>query len=188
MIRYLRGKVVDKIRTQLVIDVQGVGYGVFVTPKTVTITPLGHDITCYITESIREDAHDLYGFMTTDERDMFELLRKVSGIGPKAALALLGFYTPFELMNILQSSDIDRLSLVSGIGKKMASKIIVELKDRTGLPTALSSPDSADAETVTALQSLGYTSAEINQILIKVPVSLTQSDEKITWILQHLGE
>ncbi len=183
MIRYLQGKVVDKIRSQVVLDVHGVGYGVFVTPKLLTNSTHGEELICYVAESIREDAYDLYGFGTPAERDMFEMVRKVSGIGPKGALNLLGFYSVDDLNDIIQSSNIDRLSLVSGIGKKTASKIVVELKDRTSLPLVA----GADDDTVSALQTLGYTTGEINHILTKLPKNLDSSEAKITWVLQNMG-
>lgn len=186
MIRYLHGTVADKFRNQIILNVHDVGYGVNVTAATLTNYAIGDPLSLYISESIREDAHDLYGFAKSDERDMFELLRKVSGIGPKVALSLIGFYSPTDLQSIIYSGDDAKLSLVPGIGKKVASKIIVELKDRTTQPTEVVA--SADNDTIDALLSLGYSHHEVSQILRKVPASLSTSSEKITWILQHIGE
>src|SRR4051812_48119041 len=101
MVRYLRGIILDKVRNQIIVDVNGVGYDVFVTPTTLTSAITGDEAEFHISESVREDAHDLFGFRDTNERDLFEALRKVSGIGPKAALAILGFYTASELQTVL---------------------------------------------------------------------------------------
>lgn len=186
MIRYLHGTVADKFRNQIILNVHDVGYGVNVTTATLTNYNIGDALSLYISESIREDAHDLFGFANADERDMFELLRKVSGIGPKVALSLISFYSPTDLQDIIFAGDEAKLSLVPGIGKKVASKIIVELKDRAKPSGAIAA--SADNDTIDALLSLGYSHHEVSQILNKVPASLSSSSEKITWILQHLGE
>lgn len=187
MIRYLRGKVYVKVRSYLIIDVQGVGYNIFVTPPTLTNAPVGEQVEMHISESIREDAHDLYGFLTSSERDMFESLRKVSGVGPKVALGVLSFYSPADIDSIIQSGDVEKLSFVPGIGKKVASKIVVELKDKSLLTTEIEAQPTSD-ETVTALQSLGYNRQEITNILPKIPDSLKDTSERVTWVLRHLGE
>ncbi len=186
MIRYLRGTILDKVRNQIILDVQGVGYDIFVTATTLTQAEHNHQTAFHISESIREDAHDLFGFLAPEERDSFESLRKVSGVGPKVALAIIGFYAPAELNALIQSGDSTKLSLVPGIGKKSAEKIIVELKGKTiSIPPAAGS--TTDQDTVDALQSLGYSRAEIAAMLPKVPASMTSSNERITWILRHLG-
>ncbi len=187
MIRYLHGKVVDKVRNQLILDVHGVGYGLYVTPEILTKSTIGEELRFYITESIREDAYDLFGFLATDERDMFELVRKVSGVGPKVAMALIGFYSPNALQSIIIAGEDTKLSLAPGVGKKLASKIVVELKDRANV-SSLATTESAQDDTIDALLSLGYSSQEIVKILPKVPASLSSSSERVTWILQHLGE
>lgn len=186
MIRYLRGLLVEKNRNQVVVDVQGVGYDLFVTPKTLTHYAMGDEGVFYVSESIREDGHDLYGFLSPAEREGFELLRKVSGVGPKVALAITGFYTNSDLQSIIASADSTKLSLVPGVGKKLASKIIVELKDKATLNTQEMLAHAGD-ETVEALQSLGYTPSEIAQLLPKVPSEITSTSEKITWILRHVN-
>lgn len=187
MIRYLHGTVIDKVRNHVVIDVRGVGYGVMVTPQTITQVENGQDMSVHISESIREDGYDLYGFLSSLERDMFELLRKVSGVGPKVAMALTGFYSPADLQSIIHTNDVAKLSLVPGVGKKVSEKIIVELKDKTK-NAEFSSAAPTDADTVAALQSLGYSPAEIAKSLPKVPANLATTSERITWILRHLAD
>jgi holliday junction DNA helicase RuvA len=187
MIRYLRGTLLDKVRNQIILDVNGVGYNLFVSPLTQTQTTVDQETVVHVSESIREDAHDLYGFLTTDERDLFESLRKVPGVGPKVALGVCGFYSSGEIAGIIHVGDATKLSLVPGIGKKMAEKIILELKGKV-MPVSSSIEHVADADTVDALRSLGYSPVEIAAILPKVPQTLTSTNERITWILRHLAE
>ncbi len=184
MIRYLRGLVREKVRQQLIVDVNGVGYDVYVTPKVLTQSPLDEEYAFHISESIREDAHDLYGFREREERDAFDLLRKVSGVGPKVALAIVGFYSPEALAGLINANDATKLSLVPGIGKKLASKIIVELKDKAASLESLAS--AADDDTVAALTALGYGPAEIAHAMTRLPANITVTQEKVTWILRHL--
>jgi Holliday junction DNA helicase RuvA len=183
MIRRLRGDVVEKLRNQIIIDVHGVGYDVFVTPALLTSLELDQTIILYIAEAIREDGHDLYGFKVASERMMFEYLRKVSGVGPKASLAICGFYSGDELAMIVSTGDETKLSLIPGVGKKTASKIILELKDKVTATTYV----KTDADVVDALMSLGYTPAEITQLLIKMPNNLASTAERVTWALRYLA-
>jgi Holliday junction DNA helicase RuvA len=184
MIRHLQGIIFEKVRNQIIVDVHGVGYAVFVTPASIAQATIGTEALFHVAESIREDAHDLYGFLAAEERDQFELLRKVSGVGPKVALAVVGFFSPHEFSQILQSGDAERLSLVPGIGKKVASKIVLELK---GKNTPLHIAEQGADDTIAALEALGYSRIEIATLLPKVPTDLASSQEKITWLLRHLG-
>lgn len=186
MIRYLRGTVFLKQRNQLILDVNGVGYNLSVLPSLLTQALPGEALEVHVTESIREDAHDLYGFLSLTERDAFEVLRKVSGIGPKAALGLLSAYAPHTLATIIEQEDATQLSLVPGVGKKMASKIIVELKGKLEHGTEGNSHDTDN--TVAALQALGYGRSEIAALLPKIPASLRDTSERVTWVLRHIGE
>lgn len=187
MIRYLRGMVIEKNKNHVVLDVQGVGYDVLVAPATLTSLALESEAVLHISESIREDAHDLYGFTGRAERDAFELLRKVSGVGPKVALAMIGFYPAQELWNVIHAGDTTKLSLVPGVGKKLASKVVLELKDKRTGDIDLAAMGQGD-ETVDALQSLGYSPTEIASVLPKIPTSLSSTSERVTWVLRHLSE
>lgn len=184
MIRRLRGNVVEKLRNQLVIDVSGVGYDVFVTPPVLTSTLIDGEITLYISESIREDGHDLYGFISPNDRGVFDQLRKVSGVGPKASLAVCAFYSADELSTIFAASDDTKLALVPGIGKKTASKIVLEMKDTV----MASGADKTDGNVVDALQSLGYSPGEIAKLVAKIPSNLSTISEKVTWVLRNIGD
>lgn len=183
MIRRLRGEVVEKLRNQLVVDVAGVGYDVYVTPPVLTSAPIDGEITLYISESIREDGHDLYGFTSPEDRAVFEQLRKVSGVGPKASLSVCAFYSASELSAIFASGDDTKLALVPGIGKKTASKIVLEMKDKVVAGGA----DKTDGDVVDALQSLGYSPGEIAKLVAKIPSNLLTVSEKVTWVLRNIG-
>lgn len=186
MIRYLRGVLYMKVRNQLILDVQGVGYNVYALPSALASTTVGDSCEVHISESIREDAHELYGFLAVSERDMFELLRKVSGVGPKAALGILSFYTPHEITQLVTQGESAKLSLVPGIGKKSAEKIVLELRDKAKAHESLAQDPELE-ETITALEALGYSRYEISQVLPKIPGSLTKSNDRITWVLRHLA-
>lgn len=187
MIRYLTGAIIDKSRHQLVVLVNGVGFDVVVTPNLLIQSQIGEHIELHISETVREDAHDLYGFTSIRERDLFETLRKVPGLGPKLAIATLGFFSADELLASISSGDAEKLSLVPGIGKKLAAKVILELRDKVVLPT-IDKTILTDADTVEALQSLGYSPAEIAELIPKIPHEFVTSQERVTWVLRHLGE
>src|SRR3954463_3544555 len=139
MIHFLRGKLVEALPTQIVVDVGGVGYEVLIPLSSFDKLPArGGDLTILTHLSIREDAHVLYGFMTASERDMFRLLiHAVSGIGPKTALNILSGINIGALRSAVAMGDVKSLSQISGVGKKTAERIVVELKDKIGKSIAL---------------------------------------------------
>jgi len=168
MITFLRGKLVESLPTQITVDVGGVGYDVLIPLSSFDKLPdRGGDITILTHLSIREDAHVLYGFMSAGERDMFRLLiNTVSGIGPKIALNILSGINIALLRSAVASGDVKSLSQISGVGKKTAERIVVELKDKmgkaaaldrgTGERAALSPADIKLADAVAALLALGF--------------------------------
>src|SRR5436190_6657760 len=139
MITFLRGKLAEALPTQIVVDVGGVGYELLIPLSSFDKLPArGHDITILTHLSIREDAHVLYGFMSSAERDMFRLLvSAVSGIGPKTALNILSGINITALRSAVATGDVKSLSQISGVGKKTAERIVVELKDKLGKAIAL---------------------------------------------------
>jgi Holliday junction DNA helicase RuvA len=166
MITFLEGVIVEKEPARVVLNVGGVGYEVFIPLSSFGRLP-DENAGCrlLIYENIREDAHDLFGFMTDDERRFFLLLLGVSGIGPKTALSALNGMSVRELKLAIVTGDVKRISTISGIGKKTAERIIVELKDKLGKGesmealTALpeSSPEDLKLrDAILALISLGY--------------------------------
>jgi holliday junction DNA helicase RuvA len=134
MITFLRGKLVDALPTQVTIDVHGIGYDVLIPLSSFDKLPAaGQEVSLLTHLAIREDAHVLYGFMTTSEREMFRLLiNNVSGIGPKLALNVLSGMNVTALRGAVANGDVKALSQISGVGKKTAERIVVELKDKIG--------------------------------------------------------
>ena len=173
MIHFLRGKLTDSLPTQLTIDVGGVGYEVLIPLSSFDRLPArGGDITILTHLSIREDAHVLYGFMSAAERDMFRLLiHTVSGIGPKIALNILSGINISALRSAVAMGDVKSLSQISGVGKKTAERIVVELRDKIGKSatlqpagggpgSALSPEDAKFNDAIAALVALGFKQAD----------------------------
>src|SRR5919108_6025436 len=134
MIARLRGRIAGRTGTGLIVDVNGVGYLVHATPS---VQRLGDgDITVEIHTVVREDALQLFGFATSDERQLFELLLGVNGVGPKVALAILSGSTPAELRRAIARDDVKRFQAIPGIGLKTAQRVVLELKAKLALPDA----------------------------------------------------
>jgi Holliday junction DNA helicase RuvA len=167
MITFLDGKLVSALPTQATVDVNGVGYEVFVPLSSYDKLPaVGQPIRILTHLAVREDAHVLYGFMSAAERDLFRLLvNNVSGIGPKLALAVLSGISVMNFKTAVVNSDIAAISKISGLGKKTAERIVLELKDRLGVAAAWEAATAAHGptpeqeqanEAVLALIALGY--------------------------------
>jgi holliday junction DNA helicase RuvA len=175
MITFLRGKLAEVLPTQIVVDVAGVGYEVLIPLSSFDKLPgRGSDITILTHLSIREDAHVLYGFMSAAERDMFRLLiNTVSGIGPKIALNILSGINIAALRSAVATGDVKSLSQISGVGKKTAERIVVELRDKMGKSVALepaaggraslSPEDEKFSDAVAALVALGFKQPEAHE-------------------------
>ncbi|MBW3663942.1 MAG: Holliday junction branch migration protein RuvA [Actinobacteria bacterium] len=162
----LRGRVADRSATSVVVDVQGIGYLVHLTDAS-RIPPRGEPVELYTSLQVREDAMTLYGFADREARDLFEVLLSASGVGPKLALAALATHPADALRRAVADGDVDVLTLIPGIGRKSAQKLVLELRDKLGgdataeLPGADVAP-TAVGEVREALQSLGYAPAEIH--------------------------
>ena len=173
MIAWLRGRLVEKAPTRVIVDVQGVGYDVAVPVSTFyAIGEPGVDVTLRIHTHVREDALALFGFLTTFELAVFERLITISGIGPKLALAVLSGIEATDLVQAVQRGDVARLTRIPGVGKKTAERICLELKDR--LPAvepgghAVRAAPPADAlrdDLVSALLNLGYHRSAVDKVL-----------------------
>jgi Holliday junction DNA helicase RuvA len=166
MIGFLRGRVLEKQPNRVLVDVNGVGYEVFIPLSTFSeVGDEGAEVALRIHTHVREDALQLFGFLTVLERQMFERLITVSGIGPKLAIAVLSGLETRDLLAAVQRADIARLTTIPGVGKKTAERIVLELKDRL---TQLAAPPPTDVKPITAesdrvrddllsaLQNLGY--------------------------------
>jgi len=165
VIASLRGSILEKHPNRIVVDVNGVGYEVFVPLSTFYgLGDAGSAITVRIHTHVREDALLLYGFATLLEQELFERLIGVSGIGPKVALAVLSGIEPLDLIRAIERGDLARLTAIPGVGKKTSERIVLELKDRLPRPqaVAVAAGDAAsDApivrdDVVSALVNLGY--------------------------------
>jgi Holliday junction DNA helicase RuvA len=184
MITFVRGTLVEKHPTRAVLDVGGVGYEVFIPLSSYDRLPsTGESCRILTVDHVREDAHQLFGFMSVSERDTFQLLTGISGIGPKLALSALSGLTVRELKAAVVEGDLKRLSSIQGVGKKMAERMVVELRDRISAADALeavSGSDSAAPETllmrdaVLALVTLGYTQEVARKMVMRLPQAEVQ--------------
>ena len=176
MLYYVSGKVAILEPGMAVIDCNGVGYGCRVTAYTASQLKLNQNARLYISESIREDAHELFGFISKEEQRCYELLTSVNGVGPKAAMSILSSGGPQNFTLAVMTGDEKMLTAAQGVGKKIAQRIILELKDKLGgssmeldfsggpAVSAISNQGNA-ALAHAALQELGYSPAEINAAL-----------------------
>jgi Holliday junction DNA helicase RuvA len=176
MITFLRGNIVEKQPTRIVLDVGGVGYEVMIPLSSYDRLPLIGE-SCYIltVDHVREDVHQLFGFMTESERDMFGLLRGITGIGPKLALSALSGLSVRDIKAAVVEGDIKRVSSISGVGKKMAERIVVELRHKISAGEALEAVAGADGvgrphlrDSILALAALGYKQEKAREMVRKV--------------------
>src|SRR5882762_4471663 len=194
MITFLRGKLVDAVPTQITIDVHGVGYELLIPLSSFDkLPPAGQEVSILTHLAVREDAHVLYGFMTTAEREMFRLLiNNVSGIGPKIALNVLSGMNVVALRGAVANSDLKSLSQISGVGKKTAERIVVELKDKIGpagaweassAQRALSAADQKTNDAVLALVALGFKQNEAYES-VRAALTLLGADATVEHIVR----
>ena len=187
MIYYVSGPVTILEPGMAVIACAGVGYGCRITAYTAAQLKLIQNARLYVTESIREDAHDLYGFISREEQRCYELLTSVNGVGPKAAMAILSSDGPQNFTLAVMTGDEKMLTAAQGIGKKIAQRIILELKDKlggsameldfsTGPAAAPAQKGNNAALAHAALQELGYSAAEINAALKGVDPNASTED------------
>jgi len=161
VIAHLRGKLVEKDTARVVVDVNGVGYEVFVPLTTFSALPdRGSEVSIDIHTHVREDIIALYGFSSRRERTIFEKLMTISGIGPKLAVTILSGSSVDELVNAIRRSDLARLTAIPGVGKKTAERIVVELKDKLqDFAAPVSDKSAVEIDVLSALENLGYNRA-----------------------------
>lgn len=188
MIGTLKGTVQYKDLHSLIIEVSGVGYKVAVTTDTALDALPGQDILLWTFLSVRETALDLYGFKDKENLEVFELLITISGIGPKTALGILNVASIDMLKQAVAEDDISYLTRVSGIGKKNAEKIVLELRDKlvtTGIEKGLNLRAEGDA--LEALVSLGYSERDAREALKKIPKEVENTSERVKQALKLLS-
>jgi holliday junction DNA helicase RuvA len=190
MIGSLRGRIASKTPPQLTVDVGGLGYELEAPMSTFFHLPaVGEEVRLLTHLVVREDAHVLYGFATEDERRLFRSLIKVSGVGPKIALALLSGISVSAFAQCVLNEDISALTRVPGIGRKTAERLIVEMRDRLAAPQAtpgapVTAAASAEGEAYGALVALGYRPAEAARLLKAVGPGTHSTEELIRRALQ----
>jgi Holliday junction DNA helicase RuvA len=192
MIGSVRGRIASKTPPQLTVDVGGIGYELEAPMSTFFLLPsVGEEVRLLTHLVVREDAHILYAFGTDDERRLFRALIKVSGVGPKIALALLSGISVEAFGMCVQSQDIAALTRVPGIGRKTAERLVVEMRDRLGPPQDASASATAsapglnpEAEAFGALVALGYRPAEATRLLKAAGPGTHSTEELIRRALQ----
>jgi Holliday junction DNA helicase RuvA len=179
MIATLFGTVAEKLPEGVVIECGGVGYGVAVTTEDFSRLHQGEEIKLYVYEHIREQAHDLFGFVLLDTKRLFEQLLDVKNVGPKVAMAVLDIGTAAEVRGAIAAGDVKRLQSAKGVGKRAAEQIVVELRDKVGLAAGGAAEDivgrpgiDAQDEAVEALVSLGYSPQDAAAALNKIDKTL----------------
>ncbi len=174
---------IEKGLTWLILEVGGVGYKVFASPSVLSGIRSEQETFLYIHDHIREDARDLYGFLTLSDLELFQRLLTISGIGPKAAANILSLGAEV-VRNAVMKGDVAMLHSAPGVGKKTAQKIILELK---GQLVEEASMPSGDVEVIEALQSLGYSSHDAREAVKMVSMEIKDVSERIREALKHLA-
>lgn len=198
MYAYLKGTVADKGLNELILDVGGVGYLLSVSMTTLQDTPpAGENMKVFTYLSVREDAMELYGFATKEEKEMFLKLMSVTGIGPKLALAILGSMPLRDLSLAIVTGDVTALSRAPGVGKKTAQRMALELKEKVSEGDFAAAPTShtaftpvqedAATEALAALQSLGYTAAEAARAISQVRGQSDKANDLVRLALRNMA-
>lgn len=193
MFDYLRGNVSFVTPDRVVLDVGGVGFSLAASANTTANVRVGEEVTLYTYLAVREDALDLFGFSDREEQASFLMLTSVSGVGPKAALAILSALTPSALALAIVSGDEKALCAAQGVGKRLASRLLLELKDKVSNEAAISGISSTSAptpvrgadEAAEALVALGYSASEVYAALAKVDGTLP-TEERVRLGLRAL--
>jgi Holliday junction DNA helicase RuvA len=190
MIVSLEGLVSEKLDTLVVVNVHGVGYGVQTSLSTEARLAIGASVKVYVYENIKEDAHDLFGFLELTEKRLFEQLLSVKNVGPKVALAVLGIGSDNDVRAAIAGGDVKRLQTAKGVGKRAAEQIVVELRDKVGAPSTSAAEDivtragiDAADEAAQALISLGYSEGDAALALKNIDASLSV-EERVTQALR----
>ena len=180
MIAHLFGTITEKLPASVIIDVHGVGYELILSAPDAERINLGDEVKFYTFHSLRENAEDLYGFTSLAAKKLFEMLISVNGIGPKAAISILSLGTPEEVRNAIANTDAAFISKASGVGKKSAERVIVDLRDKVGLPSHYGRSEAYQIkaekpptdEALDALIALGFPLKEASAALAEVDPSL----------------
>jgi len=191
MIAHVFGKVAEKFNGSLVIDVHGVGYEVSVATNDFDAVTLDQEVKFYTYHHVREQSEELFGFSSLAAKKLFEMLITVQGVGPKAALAILSLGDAEQVRNAIANADSGFVQKATGVGKKTAERVVVDLSDKVGLPThygrteaPLQTELNTSDEALEALMALGYTLADATKALENVDVNLPTS-QRVTEALKR---
>lgn len=192
MIATLTGTVAEKLGIMMVVEVKGVGYGLLVPAEDFNRLLPGDPTKLYIYEHIRESSHDLYGFGKLETKALFEHLLNVNGVGPKMALNVLSIGSVGQVLGAIASGDVKFLQSAPGVGKRVAERVVVDLKDKVGLPSTaadmlLSRPGMhSQDEAVQALVALGYSNDDAARALATIPEG-SSTEERVKQALRGSG-
>lgn len=193
MISHLKGTVIFSGDKFVILDVAGVGYKIGVTPDTLRKSILEKEkvISLWIHLAVREDSMSMYGFLERQELELFEMLIAISGVGPKSAIGVLSVASVDALKSAIASGDTSYLTKVSGIGKKNAEKIVLELRDKLGGPGGSGATENGrkeEVDAIEALKSLGYSQREAREALKGVADSVKGTSHRVKAALKNLGK
>lgn len=191
MISFLEGTILLAGEKFAVVAVGGIGYKVFAGSDTLAKMPQrGGAVKLWTHDHVREDMRELYGFLHYAELELFEMLIAISGIGPKGALGILGIAPVDTLKKAIAAGDTSYLTRVSGIGKKIAEKVVLELREKmAGRGTSVEAPElKAEADALDALISLGYSQREAREALAVVPSAVTRVEDRVGEALKRIGK
>jgi len=187
MIAYIKGKVIKRSGSSVVVENGGLGYKVFVGEGAAAELGVGAVVELWTHHHVREDADELYGFLTSDKLEMFDLLLDVNGIGPKSAIGVMAAISVDDLKTAIATGDLAMLTKVSGIGKKTAERIILDLKDKVGfLSPLLGSGGNARGEEIDALVALGYSMQESREALANVSQDIKDPGARLKEALKNI--
>lgn len=192
MIAHVRGKISEKFNGSIIIDVNGLGYELFVSVVDFDLVNLGESVKFYTYHHVREQSEELFGFSTLSAKKIFEILISVQGVGPKAALAILSLGNVETVRNAIANSNAGFIQKASGVGKKTADRVVVDLHDKVGLPTKYENGNeiiennqlNSSDEAVEALMALGYTLTDASEALKNIDTDLSTA-ERVTKALQQ---
>jgi Holliday junction DNA helicase RuvA len=188
MISRITGTIIHADTRFIIVDVHGVGYKLYTTAGVLE-KHLNTEATFWTYLAVREDALDLYGFVSKEELDIFELLITVSGIGPKTALGVMNAAGPATIKKAVMTDDPSYLTKVSGVSKKNAEKIVLELKDKFfGFEDVETGAPLGESDALDALKALGYSEKDSRDVLKKVPADITDTGERIKRALKFLSK
>lgn len=189
MISKITGKIEYKSSNFIIINTSGVGYKVFVSNDTLsTIDKKTDNVSIWAYLAVRENSLDLYGFLTKEDLDFFELLISISGIGPKTALGILNVATTETLISAISTEDTSYLTKVSGIGTKNAQKIVIELKNKIQKIDQTPTGIREEIDVIEALKSLGYSAKQSSDALKQLDKKITGTGEKVREALKILSK